>query len=259
MVQKMPMALSKANIKYLQALQQKKFRQKYNKFIVEGDKLAREIMEQRPGLVEAFYALPDWLEAWCDAHPEWRDRAQAVSENELKRISGLSTPNQVLVLARRFPLDRWSEAPERGLFLFLEDLQDPGNLGAVLRIADWFGLSGVVCSPDCVECFNPKVVQASMGAVWRVPLYSATFQETSARLAALPIFATVPDGPNIFQVELPPAALIVIGNESKGISSELLRSIPSQLTIPSYASSGTESLNAAVAAGIVVALFRRAL
>ncbi len=238
---------------FVRALQRKKYRQKYHNFIAEGVKLAREVLQAHTLEVEALFALESWLEA----HPGlWQPQAEKtflVTEAELKKISALSTPQSVLLVLRTPTWQLDARALQTALTLYLDDIRDPGNLGTIWRIADWFGLPQLLCSPECVEPFNPKVIQASMGAFLRVPLVFLPFEELRAAAPELPCAAADPAGENLFHTGWKPPGVLVIGNESRGIRPELMSQIPGRLAIPRGARGGAESLNAAVAAGIFCA------
>lgn len=251
------MTLSKSTIKYIKSLRLKKFRQKYNNFIVEGDKMARELL-LKAGTFEivALLALPSWMETNAGQYSLAEDRLFKISLTDLKKVSALSTPNQVLLVVRKpeFTIDE--KLLKGGLSLFLEGIQDPGNMGTILRIADWFGISYVFFSPSCVELYNPKVIQASMGAFLRVKAIEGKLADLKSRYTGLPVYGTVLGGENIFQAGLSDNGIIVIGNESHGIPKESMQLVNHRLTIPPFGPGGTESLNAAVATGIICAVFR---
>ncbi|MEY3051205.1 MAG: hypothetical protein RLY31_990 [Bacteroidota bacterium] len=250
------MGLSSNLIKYIRSLHQRKFRQNYQKFIAEGTKIAVETLKSQATGIAGVYAS----EAWIDRHAMLlRDTPAeivAVSEDELSRISALTTPNQVLLVLDFKILPVPPQGVRVGLNLYLDGIRDPGNLGAILRIADWFGVSAVYCTSDTVEVTNPKVVQSSMGAFLRVPCHSASFDMMLQDLPSLPVFAADPTGEDLRQQVLPEDAVLVVGNESAGISSEILRRADRRLRIPRGPGGGAESLNAAVATGILCAFFR---
>lgn len=251
------MALSKNEIKFVQSLRLKKFRQKYDNFIAEGEKIAGEALQQRHFKVECIYAEKEWL----DAHPglgslQPPPGIHEVSASELKKISGLSTPNKVLMVLRP-PDPQQSRALSSGeLALYLDDLQDPGNLGAVLRIADWFGIRKVYCSPGSVDAFNPKVVQGSMGAFLRIHTAETPLKALCDANQGAPVMGALLDGENIFEAAPPRGGILVIGNESKGISEPARKLLTHRFRIPRGEGGGAESLNAAVATGILVAFLR---
>ena len=233
-------------IKFIKSLSQKKFRDESGLFVVEGEKLVAEALASR-FQVQTVYRKAD------------------IGEAAMARISGLSSPSPALALVRRpDDLDK-GEIPAKGLFLALDGIRDPGNLGTILRIADWFGVDAVFASPDTVDLFNPKVVQATMGAIFRVRFHYTPIPQLC--LAALQkggkVYGTFLDGENLYRIALDGGSkapsVIVIGNEANGISKETAACVSDRLFIPPYPADdpGSESLNAAVATAVTVAEFRR--
>jgi RNA methyltransferase, TrmH family len=250
--------LSKPVIKHLRSLQLKKFREEEKLFVVEGPKMVQELLNHREWKVKAVYALHDWHFSGalpCDFFE--------VDERELEQISGLQTPNKVLaVVEYPSPVSPDKFQPLTGLHLLIDQVQDPGNLGTIIRIADWFGIESVICSLDTVDCFNPKVIQSTMGSLFRVKTFYSSLTDVLIRNAGasrLPVYATLLDGDNIYQTELASNGLIIMGNESRGVNPVLHPFISKGLLIPSRSKSGgnAESLNVAMAAGIVCAEFFR--
>lgn len=229
--------MTSAEIKYVKSLSQKKFRDEYGVFTVEGEKLVAEA-EKSGFVIEAKY------------------RKEDIGDAAMERISSLSSPSPVLAVVKQ--PSRPFEAPSKGLYLALDGIRDPGNLGTILRIADWFGIDAVYASPDTVELYNPKVVQATMGAIFRVPFYTADIPSL-CRTYDGPVYGTFLDGENMYRKELAATGIIVIGNEANGISKETAACVSDRLYIPPYPAgdSGSESLNAAIATAITVAEFRR--
>lgn len=250
--------LSHNQSKLLGALQVKKYRQKYQKFTVEGEKMAAELLAQQRIGVSAVFGLERWADENAALLHPFREKFTPVSEAELKKISTLSTPNQVLVVAELpnepFPPEIIRRAP----CFYLDGIQDPGNLGTILRIADWFGIPAVICSPDTTDAFGPKVVQASMGAFLRIRVWEMPLSEVLEQAPGIPVAGAVLGGSDVFRTSLPDHGLVVIGNEGRGIGPETERQLTHRLTIPRHPDGGAESLNAAVAAGILAALFRNA-
>lgn len=250
------MALSNNTIKYIKSLHLRKFRQKYNNFIVEGDKISREILQQTKFEVEMLYALPEWLAANQDLLIGKEKHIQEISEGALSKISALRTPNQVLVVLKQHTARVEERVLRSNFSLYLDNIQDPGNMGTMLRIADWFGIPYVFCSQNCVERWSPKVIQASMGAFLRVESPAVALTELIQKVPDLPIYGATLNGSNIFQTTFAAAGIIVIGNESKGISPEIGALVRQQIAIPSGPGGAAESLNAAVATGIIVAVIK---
>ena len=238
--------MTQAEIKFVKSLSQKKFRDSSGLFIVEGEKLVAEALASR-FTVERVY------------------RREEIGEAAMARISALSSPSPALALVRK-PADLLQDnLPSSGLFLALDGIRDPGNLGTILRIAVWFGISAVYASPDTVDLFNPKVVQATMGAIFRVRFHYTDIPAlcTSALQAGGQVYGTFLDGTRIYDRPLSDGSkapsVIVIGNEANGISPEVAACVSERLFIPPYPADdpGSESLNAAVATAITVAEFRR--
>lgn len=238
--------LSKAQIKYITGLQHKKYRQKFGQFIAEGDKIVQELLETGSG-VKTVFATREWL---LD-HRELAEKAGGIEVLEvapevLKQLSSLSTPNRALALADIPPARDF--VPE-GVSLALETIQDPGNLGTIIRIADWFGIRQVVCSPDCVDAYNAKTIQSTMGSFLRVTVVIRDIPQFLEKHASLPSYAATLHGHDITHTQKITAGIILIGNESRGLSEETLRRSSHHITIPRLGQA--ESLNAAVATGII--------
>ncbi len=248
------MKLSNAQLKYVKSLHLGKFRQKYHNFMVEGTKMAAEVLADGRLEVEAIFATPDWAGANSQFTEKLAGKCHIIAETELKKISILTTPNQLLMVLKQpdYQLDSYGASD---LSLYLDDIRDPGNMGTILRIADWFGIGWVFCSDECVELFNPKTIQATMGAFLRVKCLNLPFMDFKKNWPGLPVYGAVLGGDSMFEKNLSSPALLVIGNESKGISTELLPHIDHKISIPKGNSGGAESLNAAVATGILCAQF----
>lgn len=247
------MSVSKNEIKYVQSLRLKKFRQKYNNFIAEGEKIAGEALLSARFNITRIFAVSEWLHD----HAAWFSRIAPeniveVDERELGKLSALSTPNKVLMILEMPPN---AEPPHIQTALYLDDVQDPGNLGAILRIADWFAIPQVFCSPGSVDVYNAKVVQASMGAFLRVHSQEVELETLLRRQPELPVLGAVLDGENLFTTTLPSSGLLVVGNESKGIQPSTQALLSHRIAIPKAPGGGAESLNAAVATGIITAFW----
>jgi RNA methyltransferase, TrmH family len=241
--------LVKSQVKYIQSLGQKKFRDQEGVFIVEGPKIVKELLDAPNTRPRFIYAVKEWLEAGR----EWLPTTAAsciteLKEGELERISSLVTPNQVLAVLERpsFPVPVFNDT----VSLLLDGIQDPGNLGTIVRIADWFGLRQVVCSRDCADIFNSKAVQSTMGSITRVQVIYGDPEEVIRLYPGLPVFAAVLEGKNLYETEHISKGLVMIGNESRGIRPELLEKATHRITIPRKGQA--ESLNAAVATGIIL-------
>lgn len=246
-------SISNNEIKRVKSLQQKKFRDTEGLFIAEGEKMVEEALKSGYQ-VERIY------------------RKEDIGEEAMKRISALSSPSPVLAVIRK-PADVQisdlsgilSSMSEGGLYLALDSIRDPGNLGTILRIADWFGIDAVFAAPDTVDVFNPKVVQSTMGAIFRVKMHYLDLPALSKALLSMDgkVYGTFLDGQNIYSRPLDTGekrpVMIVIGNESEGISEQMQSLVSDRLYIPPYPAGdpGSESLNAAVATAVTVAEFRR--
>lgn len=247
------MALSKNAIKYISSLQIKKFRTNYNKFIVEGEKIVGELIQQDVFVIEKIYALPEWLEN-NQLRNSYTFPVEAISETELNKISALKTPNKVLAVVE-MPATANIPTVLVDCALYLDGIQDPGNFGAILRIADWFGIRHVFCSPETADLFNPKVIQATMGAFLRVSVQVITLAELLQHQPQIQVYGALLNGQDVFQIQFQKPTLIVIGNEGNGIAAGNLPLIQHPITISPGMGGGAESLNAAVATGIIAAIY----
>jgi RNA methyltransferase, TrmH family len=236
--------LSKKEAKDIQSLSHKKFRQESRLFVAEGPKVVGELLAQMPRQLVKVYAVAGWIEEHATILKgiEYME----LQESELKRVSHLTTPNQVLALFNQLP----GQVPaDEGFTLYLDTIQDPGNFGTLIRIADWFGVSDVVCSAGCADLYNPKVVQSTMASLGRVNVY---YDETEQWLfrQARPSFAAVLNGSSLYDQPRVSEGILLIGNESKGLRTELIPPAAKKLTIPRRGKA--ESLNASVATGIIL-------
>lgn len=243
--------LVKQKLKYIQSLGQKKFRQQEKLFIAEGPKLVKELLEAESSLVKEVFALKEWINE--NEKILVKIPVTEISEVELERISQLTTPNKVLAIARQFDED--IKIITKGkITLALDCIQDPGNLGTIIRTADWFGVEQIVCSHDSAEVYNPKVVQATMGSIARKKVVYTDLKEWLAEQKDISIIATTLDGQDISSVKKIKEGIIVFGNESKGISDDILELSNVKLSIPKKGKA--ESLNAAVAVGVVLGFLK---
>jgi TrmH family RNA methyltransferase len=235
--------LSKKEIKDIQSLGHKKFRTALKLFLAEGPKIVRELYELIPQQVEKIYATTAWIKANQDLASQ--GTVMEVTEDELEKISQLHTPNEVLAVIRQF---EYQEPPASTFTLYLDTIQDPGNLGTIIRIADWFGVKQVVCSAGCADLYNPKVVQSTMASIARVSVY---YDENNwLAKQEVPIYAAVLEGESVYKHQGTGQGVLIIGNESKGIGPEVLKYATHKVTIPKPGQA--ESLNAAVATGIIL-------
>jgi TrmH family RNA methyltransferase len=239
------MSLSKNHIKLITSLSQKKYRQKHKLFVVEGVKVVQEFLNSSYELDIVFSSDTDFSST---------DKFIEVTDQELKKISSLKNPNKVLAI---FKIPNQINPIMGGLILALDSINDPGNLGTIIRLCDWFGIEQLVCSNETVDCFNSKVVQASMGSLTRVAVSYLDLKKYLQN-ASVPIFVADMDGLNVYKTKLPDSAVLVLGNEANGISDEIKQLVTTKITIPRYgAFQQTESLNVATASAILLSEFRR--
>lgn len=246
------MEISNAEIKLINALNKSHGRKKYHAFLVEGVKMVAEVLESNIEVL-LIAATNQWVEE--NARFLNNDNLRLVNERELKKMSNFSTSNQVVVVAKK-PAEIYLNISDDDLVLVLDTIQDPGNMGTIIRTADWYGIHKIVCSKETVDAYSSKVVQSSMGSVFRSHIYYTDIV-VFLKKQNKPIYGSLLDGENIYDIELQPSGFIVMGNESKGISSEVQQLLTQAVYLPSHKSSKAESLNAAIACGIILAEFRR--
>ena len=239
------MSLSKNHLKLITSLSQKKYRHKYKLFVVEGVKVVQEFLNSSYELEILFSTESSF--SYLDSFIE-------VSEQELKKISSLKTPNKVIALFK-IPVEK-NSSPS-GLIVALDAINDPGNLGTIIRLCDWFGIDQLLCSKETVDCYNTKVVQSSMGSLTRVAISYIDLKEYLTSVS-IPVFIADMDGDNIYEMKPPTSAVLVMGNEANGISNYIKEIVSTKITIPRYGDSQlTESLNVATATAILLSEFRR--
>ncbi len=240
--------LTKAQNKYIRSLTQQKFRYENKVFIVEGEKMAKEWLASNAHIEYVVVTEP-----WASANTallkkQGNAKVCVATDIEMAQITTLSTPGEVLLVVA---MPGATPPPvTQSWYLLLDRIQDPGNMGTIIRIADWFGISHLVCSPGCVDVYNPKVVQSAMGGHLRVNIYEEDLPDFIARLT-VPVFAATLDGANLYSVPRLGAGALIIGNESKGIAQNIVSLATQKVTIPAFG--GAESLNAGVATGILCA------
>jgi TrmH family RNA methyltransferase len=239
--------VSKNQIKLITALHQKKYRQANKMFFAEGAKVIHELLQSNFELVHLYQT-----EALFEGVPD--ELKTSIGESDLKKISALTKSNNCLAL---FKIPDPLPIQQRGIILALDDIRDPGNLGTILRLCDWFGIEQVVCSKETVDLYNPKVVQATMGSLSRVNVNYADLHEFIKK-CDLPVFGTFMDGKNIYNEDLPSNAIVIMGNEANGISESIEKLATSRISIPRFGKlQQTESLNVATATAIVLSEFCR--
>ncbi|MEC5165008.1 TrmH family RNA methyltransferase [Flavobacterium sp. PL11] len=239
--------ISKNQIKLITSLQLKKYRSSSKLFFVEGVKAINELLDSTYEL-EHLYTIQN------DFDNVSNENKTIISENDLKKITALATPNSCFAVFK-IPIEK--QVVESGLIVMLDSIRDPGNLGTILRLCDWYGVQQVICSIETVDVYNPKVVQATMGSLTRINVNYLDLNKFLLQ-TKLPIFGTFMDGQNIYQVTLPQQGIIIMGNEANGISSELEKLIQNRISIPRFGNlQKTESLNVATATAIILSEFFR--
>lgn len=237
--------LSKSQIKLITSLKQKKYRQQNGFFVVEGVKTIKELLQSNLEL-QKLYATESFN---IDAKDE-----VIISDSDLKRISFLTTPNKALAI---FKIPEPKPIDNSGLIVALDAIRDPGNLGTIIRLCDWFGVKELICSKETVDCFNPKVIQATMGSITRVNVSYidlVSFIEESD----IPVFGAFMEGKNVYNRTLPKKGILVMGNEANGVSKEVEAVITEKISIPRFGDlQATESLNVATATAILLSEFKR--
>ncbi len=243
------MGISKNQVKLLTSLSQKKYRLKNKLFIAEGVKVVDELLKSSFE-VETLFCTDDF---YIDISDE---KVARISEGDLKKISNLKTPNKVLGL---FKIPDEKLPKDKGLIIALDAINDPGNLGTIIRLCDWFGVDELICSKDTVDCYNQKVVQASMGSLTRI---SIRYLELAEYLSEtnLPTFIADMDGENVYKTNLPKDGILIMGNEANGVSVAIKKLIANKISIPRFGmTKETESLNVATATAVLLSEFRRGL
>jgi TrmH family RNA methyltransferase len=239
--------VSKNQIKLITGLHQKKQRFANQLFFAEGVKVIQELLQSNFELEHLYTTLNDFETVQSS-------KRTLINEQELKKISALATPNSCLAL---FKIPAENKIINSGLIIALDDIRDPGNLGTILRLCDWFGIKQIICSKETVDIYNPKVVQATMGSIARVNVNYLDLK-TFITQTKLPVFGTFMDGDNIYQSNLPQSGIIIMGNEANGISAEIEKIVTSRISIPRFGElQKTESLNVATATAIILSEFKR--
>jgi len=241
------MSISKNQVKVITSLSQKKYRQKHKLFIAEGIKVVNELLNSSFE-IDTLFAVDNFKTDISS------DKIIRIAQKDLQKISNLKTPNKVLGL---FKIPDEKPLQKNGITIALDAINDPGNLGTIIRLCDWFGVSQLVCSNDTVDCYNQKVVQASMGSLKRTSIIY-TDLETYLQEIQLPTFIADMDGKNIYKSTLPKEAILIMGNEANGVSDEIKVLIKNKIAIPRFGETQeTESLNVATATAILLSEFKR--
>lgn len=243
--------ISKSDVKYIQSLAHKKFRDEERLFIVEGVKMVEELIASTSNNIHRLFATQNWVQRQLPSSII-NELTVVIEEHELAKISQLKTPNEVLALIK-FPKTQHKYKVDKALTLVLDQIQDPGNLGTIIRTCDWFGVDQIVCSLDTVDVYNSKVIQSTKGSILHVEVIYTNLPAFLSTVQDIPIYAAVLSGKSIHDVELKKPSLVLIGNESNGISKEVLAFATEKISIPKLGQA--ESLNAAIASGIILSAF----
>ena len=241
------MSISKNQLKLITSLSQKKYRQKHNLFIAEGVKVLNELLNS-PFEIETLFCTDDFETTISEK------KVVRISETELKKVSTLKSPNKALGI---FKIPKEKALQNYGLTIALDAINDPGNLGTIIRLCDWFGVAQIVCSKDTVDCYNQKVVQASMGSLTRVSIHYTDLENYITK-SNLDTFIADMDGENVYKTKLPKEGILIMGNEANGVSKEIKSLLQYKISIPRFGETQeTESLNVAAATAILLSEFKR--
>lgn len=239
--------LSKSRITLITSLKQKKYRLQHQLFVVEGIKTIKEFLNSSYEL-EHLYAIERFTEV--------SDNIQTVvSDTELKKVSFLKNTNSALAVFKIQPV---KEIDDSKLLVGLDNVRDPGNLGTIIRLCDWFGVTDLICNSETVDCYNPKVVQATMGSLTRVNVTYLNLEKYISK-QNIPVFGTFMEGDNLYLTDVDPTSgIVVLGNEANGVSEQIEKLVTQKITIPKFgAVQKTESLNVAMATSIILSEFKR--
>ena len=240
--------IAKAEVKYIQSLAHKKFREEEGLFVVEGVKMVQELIDEKPLAIKKIFAIEAWIRQHASSLPP-AINVQVLENFELTKVSTLQSPNDVLALVQ-IPQPPISGFVPKGITVVLDQVQDPGNLGTIIRSCDWFGIENIICSADTVDAYNPKVVQSAKGSLLRPNIYYTALEEFLSLMPDMPVYAAVLDGESIGQAVFETTCLLLIGNESKGLSAAVRAYATKAITIPRKGKA--ESLNAGVATAVIL-------
>ena len=244
--------LSKNQIKILRGLKRKKERKNSGLYIVEGKKIVQEILNSKHNWVE-LYATKSWLEQY----PKYilLENVYEITDKDLAQISSFKTPNDVMLLLNQKAEIDFLQVHSSDIVLALDGIKDPGNMGTIIRLADWFGVDHILCTSDSVDQYNPKVIQSAMGSISRVNIHYGDLVQMLTQLKSHKIYACDLNGDSIYDASYNEKAILIMGSESHGISNEVLKMVDCTITIPSFSNTGIDSLNVASAAAISLSLF----
>ncbi|MCK0145229.1 RNA methyltransferase [Arenibacter sp. F26102] len=236
----------KSQIKFIKNLQQKKYRTQNKLFVVEGIKTVKELLESTLK-VHKIYVTDSTVLGLNN------DFVELISEGDLRKMSGLSTPNKVLGVFH-FPVPRQIDFSD--WVIALDDVRDPGNMGTIIRLCDWFGITNLICSPNTVDCYNPKVLQATMGSISRVNIVYGDLQQVLGEID-IPVYGAFMDGTVVYTEQFPKKGVLVMGNEANGVSEAIENLVCKKISIPQFGAKTAESLNVATATAILLNEIRR--
>jgi TrmH family RNA methyltransferase len=252
--------LNKSKLRLIASLQRKKTREEEQLFVIEGDKIVREFLGSEMKIV-TLIAKPEFIGSLSDEKLKSAGEVIPVSYDELKKASSLKAPHNAMAIVRIPQISVPLSVVPGELVAALDFIQDPGNLGTIIRAAAWFGINKIICSENCVDVYNPKVIQATMGAILNVGVFYISLKNylEEASESKVPVYGTLLEGESVYSTDLGKKGIILLGNESRGISDDLIPYITQRLTIPKFTASerGLESLNAGMAASIVFSEFAR--
>jgi len=250
--------LSKKQTSWINALKVKKYRKKQEAFLVEGEKNVAELLDSSFSIL-GIYALESWINKNKYVKDIYPQIIHTISPKELKSISNLQTPNEVAAVvqlpdtaAEKMIIEHLLKQPLKHHVLALDNIRDPGNLGTIIRIADWFGIQQIICSPTCVDVYSPKVVQATMGSIFHIEVVYSDLQQVFEKKGQLPVYAALLQGDDIFEADFSQKGFILMGNESQGIQQKYFKYMDKAITISRKGKA--ESLNVAVATSIICAV-----
>ncbi|QIA09404.1 RNA methyltransferase [Draconibacterium halophilum] len=252
--------IAKSTIKLINSLALKKYRTKENLFLIEGDKMVKEALDSDLN-IKLLIVTSQFLDRYQISQYN-TDRIVETDANELKKVSLLQHPQNSLAVCQIPKKPVFSDKLPDGLSIYLDGIQDPGNMGTIVRICDWYGIQHIFCSSDCVDLYNPKVIQASMGSFNRIIRHECPFEKLAglAQKSETPLFGAFMSGDNIYEQQLPQQAVLVMGNEGNGIRPAVENQITNKLSIPNFSQNKVkaESLNVSVATAIICSEFKRA-
>jgi RNA methyltransferase, TrmH family len=250
------MTVSKNKVKQLASLSIKKYRLENRLFVLEGDKIVRDALQNKNAAIKELVAEKGWIEENRGLLESFKGEIAEAESADLSRISSLESPPPVIAIHKMFAEQPYGKEIEASVSIGLNNIQDPGNLGTIIRTADWFGVGNIFCTPDCVELYNPKVIQASMGAIFNVRVHYVDLERTLKAFSRIPDFTiagTYMEGTSLWKTPPLKRGIVVFGNESRGISANYNTCITHRITIPPNGTNHVESLNVASSLAIVLA------